>query len=95
MGLTDRQWEAIRMAVTNRTLRQDRVAQADAAVRGYQSVAAPRHVGQKDRETVMDLLADLMHWCEQFGIDFADALVEAKVAYSDETTDLDTDLDSL
>jgi hypothetical protein len=59
-----------------------RAAWAAAAIVAFQEVT-----GSDDCDALGDLLADLMHWCDETGQDFEQALRNGRSHYEAETTD--------
>ena len=48
---------------------------------------AKRLFTEPDQDKLQDLLADLMHWCDDRGVDFSAALRVASSNYEDECKD--------
>lgn len=58
----------------------DRARWAGAALEAFQKTTRCSEV-----EALVDLLCDLMHWCDRHGADFREALNQAKGHYQEET----------
>ena len=59
----------------------DRTAWAAAALQEFQRIT-----GTDDGDALVDLLGDLMHWCDRNDADFDTALSRARMHYEAETT---------
>jgi hypothetical protein len=59
----------------------DRAAWAAAAIEAFRDMTRTERA-----DALPDLLADLMHWCDRNGIDFAEALEAARMHYAAETS---------
>jgi hypothetical protein len=59
----------------------DRAADADTAIRVYRA-----ETGANEDDATARLLANLMHWCDRAGQDFARELGRAQLSYAAETT---------
>jgi hypothetical protein len=64
-------------------MNEDRSRWAEAAIHEFQ-----RQTGADLEDSVSDLLADLMHWCDRNGIDFDTETDRARRHYDEETEDI-------